>query len=158
VNVEAAGESLADIIPPGGIPDELIPENTRFPSGYDKSGKYYFNQHPEYNPVTGNKWYERHKLYPNGVGFDSKGYPKFDNFSTKTIDVPGMTGERASDSKLANKLAGYDITPSGYSWHHHQNGRKMLLLPDDLHRGIGHNGGAGLIKMVRNGIIKICKN
>lgn len=37
-------------------------------------------------------------------------------------------------------------TPAGYTWHHVEAGRTMLLVPSDLHGTVRHTGGASLIK------------
>lgn len=37
-------------------------------------------------------------------------------------------------------------TPAGYTWHHVEAGRTMLLVPGDLHGTVRHTGGASLIK------------
>ena len=46
----------------------------------------------------------------------------------------------------ANKVAGYTETPEGYTWHHHQDGKTMQLVPQDLHYHVRHTGGVSTIK------------
>ncbi len=40
-----------------------------------------------------------------------------------------QTGNRAADFAAANGAAGLQSTPRGYTWHHHQDGRTMQLVP-----------------------------
>ena len=56
---------------------------------------------------------------------------------------------------MANKAAfGVDsvtATPKGYTWHHCEDGKTMQLIPSDLHRGIGHDGGEKVIAQMLSG-------
>ena len=94
--------------------------------------------------------------YPNGVPFDSNGYPIFDQYATKTVkfDFPSpegktagtcLTGNCYTDFRLANKAAGLASTPPGYTWHHCQDMMTMQLVPQDVHSvffgGVAHAGG-----------------
>ena len=36
--------------------------------------------------------------------------------------------------------------PTGYTWHHVEDGKTMLLVPSDLHGAVRHTGGASLIR------------
>ena len=58
---------------------------------------------------------------------------------------------------MANKLAGYGntpgATPAGYTWHHDESMRRLLLIPQDLHRAVRHTGGASLIKALLSSLI-----
>ena len=94
--------------------------------------------------------------YPDGVPFDSNGYPIFDRYASKTVkfDYPSLegktvgkclTGNCTSDFKLANQAAGLASTPPGYTWHHCQDMMTMQLVPQDVHSvvfgGVAHAGG-----------------
>ena len=50
---------------------------------------------------------------------------------------------------MANKAAGFgdsvSATPKGWTWHHCEDGKTMQLIPTDLHRKIGHDGGEKVI-------------
>ena len=37
-------------------------------------------------------------------------------------------------------------TPEGYTWHHVEDGKTMMLVPSDIHSAVRHTGGASLIK------------
>jgi hypothetical protein len=84
--------------------------------------------------------------YPNGVEFDINGYPVFEPYVIKKVEVPNLIGDHYEDFKKANDAAGYKSTPKGYTWHHHQDTMTMELIPKDLHRVVAHTGGAALIK------------
>ncbi|MFR3730496.1 HNH endonuclease [Lacrimispora sp.] len=46
----------------------------------------------------------------------------------------------------ANQTAGYKSTPKGFTWHHVEDGKTMMLVPTDLHSAVRHTGGASLIR------------
>jgi hypothetical protein len=83
-------------------------------------------------------------VHKSGIRFDENGFP---DFSGKLF--PGgknevtieYSGSRNLDEQLANKAAGYDETPEGYTWHHHQDYGKMQLVEKGAHRAVGHTGG-----------------
>ncbi|TKG87918.1 hypothetical protein EYV94_27880 [Puteibacter caeruleilacunae] len=82
-----------------------------------------------------------------GVPFDENGFPDFsDNLykGGKNDVMIKPTGDRANDFSAANKAAGYDVTPKGYTWHHHQNTGRMQLVETDVHAATGHTGGFAL--------------
>jgi RHS repeat-associated protein len=75
-----------------------------------------------------------------GIPFNTMGFPIFNSVATKTVYIKGgMKG--ASDVATANKLAGYTSTPKGYTWHHHEDGYTMQLVPTEIHNATGHTGG-----------------
>jgi RHS repeat-associated protein len=85
------------------------------------------------------------KKYPKGVKFTLKGFPDFSPYAKIKISVSGLTGE-ASDFAKANKAVGLKSTPTGYTWHHVEDGLTMMLIPRDLHEAVRHTGGAALLK------------
>ncbi|UPK42415.1 HNH endonuclease [Paenibacillus pabuli] len=36
-------------------------------------------------------------------------------------------------------------TPDGYTWHHHQDGKTMVLVQKDIHRDFRHIGGQSTV-------------
>jgi RHS repeat-associated protein len=81
------------------------------------------------------------KKHPEtGIPFDRDGYPDFSKSSRADVQIE-FTGTRAGDFRAANKAAGYDKTPEGYTWHHHQDGKTMQLVPTTSHKYTGHDGG-----------------
>lgn len=84
--------------------------------------------------------------YPNGVNFTKDGYPDFSPYAQKSVPVEGLKGNTGSDFTRANKAAGLKRTPEGYTWHHHQDGKTMQLVPTDLHDAVRHTGGASILR------------
>jgi A nuclease of the HNH/ENDO VII superfamily with conserved WHH len=78
--------------------------------------------------------------YPNSVRFDETGFPDFSPYAEKTVKIT-YSGDRATDFKLANEAANLKRTPEGMTWHHHQDGKTMQLVPTDLHNAVKHTGG-----------------
>jgi hypothetical protein len=77
-----------------------------------------------------------------GVPFDKAGYPDFKAAGVVKTEVRiTPTGSRPGDFRAANQAAGFPKTPEGYTWHHHQDGTTMQLVPTDIHRVTGHTGG-----------------
>ena len=74
-----------------------------------------------------------------GIPFDKEGYPDFSGVSKKNVKI-NLTGNRNSDRRAAEAAAGFP-TPEGYVWHHHQDGETLQLVPEDIHRATGHDGG-----------------
>ena len=84
------------------------------------------------------------KQHPEtGIPFDKQGFPDFSGVSQKTVSAP-HTGIRDTDVAAANRLAGYASTPDGMTWHHHQDGYTMQLVPFDIHSKTGHTGSLGI--------------
>lgn len=76
------------------------------------------------------------------VPFDENGYPDFKAAGVVKSEVKiTPTGSRAGDYRAANQAAGLDKTPEGYTWHHHQDGTTMQLVPRKIHAETGHTGG-----------------
>ena len=93
---------------------------------------------------------ELQKRYPRSVPYKPNGYPDFTPYAKavtkrfclgvvcvpyrkKELFIAGLDGNYAHDFHLANKAAGYDKTPAGFTWHHHEDGKTMSLVPTDLH-------------------------
>ncbi len=93
------------------------------------------------------------------------------NWVETVVDIDDMQGNESSDftkarDKLCPKLGiqvndckGFDfhggsgktveISGLKYTWHHHQDGKHMMLVPFDIHSKIGHNGGKKLAELTR---------
>ena len=85
-------------------------------------------------------------MSPNSVPFTSQGYPDFSAYAGVNVQINGLTGNRGTDERLANRAAGLVSTPDGYTWHHVEDGKTMQLIPEDLHNAVKHTGGAAIIK------------
>ncbi|MFY0537840.1 RHS repeat-associated core domain-containing protein [Nannocystis pusilla] len=80
------------------------------------------------------------KAHPEtGIPFDADARPDFSGVTTKEVEIGKFTNRRA-DKKAANKAAGFDKTPEGYEWHHHEDGKTMQLVPSSVHGKTGHDG------------------
>lgn len=76
------------------------------------------------------------------IPFDADGYPDFSQVSKKDVEIEfSSPRNRDKDRRAANKAAGFDKTPAGHEWHHHQDGKTMQLIPKSFHRKTGHGGG-----------------
>lgn len=88
--------------------------------------------------------------YPKSVRFTEDGFADFAPYALKTVGI-SFSGDRKRDVVAANAAAGFKHTPTGYTWHHHQDGRTMQLVPTDLHRAISHTGGHATQKALESG-------
>ena len=84
--------------------------------------------------------------YPKGVNFSNEGFPDFEPYSIKKVTINNLEGDAYYDFIKANEAVGYSSTPTGYTWHHVEDGKTMLLVPSDLHGAVRHTGGASLIR------------
>ncbi|WP_239470114.1 HNH endonuclease [Archangium violaceum] len=76
------------------------------------------------------------------VPFDADGYPDFRAAGVVEVEVKiSFTGSRVRDFAAANKAAGFKETPKGMTWHHHQDGTTLQLVPTGIHARTGHTGG-----------------
>ena len=95
--------------------------------------------------------------YPDSVEFDEKGFPDFSPYAAAIVHLPQLPGElrekrdgkfgwdRDPDFSEADARAGWtkdSRKQAGLVWHHHQDGKTMLLVPKDLHEKVAHTGGA----------------
>jgi hypothetical protein len=85
------------------------------------------------------------------VTYDKEGFPDFTPHRHPTVkDVQiEFSGTRDKDNKAADKAAG--ITEKkrqddGYSWHHHQDGKTMQLIKEDVHLEFFHTGGMARVR------------
>jgi hypothetical protein len=77
------------------------------------------------------------------------GYPDFEHPDMQKYLADGkssasieMTGNRATDDRLANAATGRADTPDGYTWHHGDDGTTMYLVDSTHHDAIiPHDGG-----------------
>ena len=130
----AAQESL-DAARVGAEAAEVEPVAGRLPRNHEFAGKEY----------------PRDLLPPRfrekGLRFKRTGYPDFEPHALtlpsgkKTVRID-LTGNYEADAALANRAAGFGETPEGYIWHHLEDEGTMMLVPRDLHRSVGHTGGA----------------
>jgi DNase/tRNase domain of colicin-like bacteriocin len=86
-----------------------------------------------------------------GLRFTEAGYPDFSPYAKtlpngrKSVQIK-YTGSRRADFAEANAKAGYKDTPDLFTWHHHEDGKTMILVPEDLHGVVEHTGGVATYK------------
>lgn len=91
------------------------------------------------------------------VRYSATGFPDFSphlNHPSGVREVPvAQTGNNTADFRAANEAAGHpewgSRPPSGYTWHHREDGTTMQLVPRAIHDktigGFGHRGGASVV-------------
>ncbi|MEZ4918781.1 MAG: HNH endonuclease [Saprospiraceae bacterium] len=110
------------------------------------------------------------------IYFDGNDFPVFEEFAAKgelndqviRYDSPDLKGYIGSDSSYPDKAFASNwldsvksqygnnivVKSNGqvevggltYTWHHHQNGTTMFLVPSNIHNIIQHTGAGALIK------------
>jgi hypothetical protein len=82
------------------------------------------------------------------------GFPDFSPFmrhpsGVRSVPIENMTGTPA-DFRAANLAAGRPewgrAAPRGWTWHHHQDGVTMQLIPRGINRDFDHMGGAAVTR------------
>ena len=127
-------DSRGRVIPPGV---ERLPSGW-LPANFEYAGKHY----------DGVGWTAKMaEKYPDGVWFTPDGFPDFSPYAIETVTFdPNFRGNHGTDFNNANKRCGLERTPRYYTWHHHQDGRTMQLIPKDLHKAVRHAGGVAITK------------
>ena len=92
-----------------------------------------------------------HKEFPEGIPFNKRGFPDFTIASYKVNGKPtimniGKAGTREEDIAKANLMFrqqyGKDV-PTGYTWHHMEDGR-LMLVRSDVHQLVDHGGSVAM--------------
>jgi hypothetical protein len=82
------------------------------------------------------------------IKYNDLGFPIFDQHAIAYLEIPDLTGINAIDQELANLMhhgnKNYNIY--GYSWHHLEDGKGMILVPTELNSAYSHSGGASYIR------------
>jgi hypothetical protein len=76
------------------------------------------------------------------VTYSKEDYPDFSPYAKAEVKVKGLTGNYKIDEEMANKALGLKQTPPGLTWHHHEDGRTMQLVPSEINNSFPHTGGA----------------
>jgi len=91
------------------------------------------------------------KYRKQGLRFTEQGYPDFEPYA---LDLPSggksvsidYTGKRTGDYAISNEAADLARPPKFYVWHHVEDGKRMMLIPQDLHDAVKHSGGVATYK------------
>jgi hypothetical protein len=86
------------------------------------------------------------RMHPSGIWFTERGFPDFRPVAVAEVEIPGLTGHYGIDAAMANRAVGLKSTPSGYVWHHVEDGLTMQLVPRPIHNAVRHTGGAAVIR------------
>jgi hypothetical protein len=143
------GAKTADAIPRG---NRLPRTKGKWESGVPGDGAWK-SDIAEVNAVTKNE----------PIPF-SNGYPDFSKWSQGKVELPNMKGTDsdfgAADALWAKQhpdqfksAADVERFRQGQelTWHHHQDGKTMQLIPTPLHGNIPHAGGASLSRNANQG-------
>lgn len=81
------------------------------------------------------------------IKMSSYGFPIFDEFAIARVVLDNLTGDDAIDIANANLLHhGTKQSIPGYTWHHIEDGKTLILIPTELHDAYKHTGGAALLR------------
>jgi hypothetical protein len=86
------------------------------------------------------------KLYPKSIYVKADGYFDFTPYAIDKVDNIELRGD-STDASRAYKASGRKKKEPGYTWHHHEDGITMQLVPRDLHKYLTHWGGVRTKKM-----------
>jgi hypothetical protein len=69
----------------------------------------------------------------------------------RSVEIDDMLGDWDQDFRAANRAAGHPEWGGsrpfeGWTWHHHENGRTMMLVPSEINRIFRHLGGAAIAR------------
>ncbi|WP_435858156.1 SpvB/TcaC N-terminal domain-containing protein [Streptomyces umbrinus] len=73
-----------------------------------------------------------------------EGFEEFIYDPRADVNIGLLRGSREADFAAANRLAGLRETPKGWTWHHHPDLGRMILIPTELHQQYGHWGGVSI--------------
>jgi len=83
------------------------------------------------------------------IYMSSQGFAILDDYAIARVELDGLTGlnNGADDIARAN-LAHHGTQTSipGYTWHHLEDGKTLILVPTELHEAYRHTGGADLLR------------
>ncbi|MGQ2910781.1 HNH endonuclease [Aeromicrobium sp.] len=135
-----------------GHADGLARVNGRRPINYRWAGDIYGG--PDWRAKGASNWTDDlQTTYPDGVPFNSEGFPDFSRYTAYRIESNDLTGKYRVDSALANEAArekfGINLpdVPEGFVWHHVEDATTMQLVPEDIHRAVRHTGGVAVMKL-----------
>ena len=77
------------------------------------------------------------------------GFVILDEFAIARVEFPDLNGLNggSEDIARANLLHhGTQASVPGYTWHHLEDGKTLILVPTDLHEAYRHTGGADLLR------------
>ncbi|HEX8558040.1 MAG TPA: HNH endonuclease [Pyrinomonadaceae bacterium] len=99
------------------------------------------------------RWTPDPAVYPNGRPVTYRnGYPDFSPHARQTVRIEmSPTGNRAADFRAADAEVRRQLNdpnwrkPDNMTWHHHEDGTTMQLVPRDIHQPAQHTGGVDIV-------------
>ena len=94
------------------------------------------------------------------VYMSKQGFVILDDFAVARVELTGLTGLNGGTDDIARANLAHHGTQSsipGYTWHHLEDGRTMIMVPTELHEAYRHTGGAdllreGLLEAIEDGV------
>lgn len=81
------------------------------------------------------------------IQMSKQGFAIFDEHSIARVVIEDLTGDETDDIARANLIHhGTKSSIPGYTWHHLEDGKTLILIPTELHEAYRHTGGAALIR------------
>lgn len=83
------------------------------------------------------------------IYMSKQGFVILDDYAVARVQLTGLTGLNggADDIARANLVHhGTRASIPGYTWHHLEDGKTMILIPTELHDAYRHTGGADLLR------------
>lgn len=99
------------------------------------------------NKVTHSKPIPFHNGYPDFGDWSQKDY-QFDNLCGNNDKDFALADKRlAQEMGLKNQTAAEDYRyDNDFTWHHHEDGKTLQLVPKNVHKNIPHEGGASQLR------------
>lgn len=98
--------------------------------------------------VNGDTW--KYTDWEGNVVEYKNGYPDFEPYSRQSVDIGKQKGDNYHDYKNAEKNS-KEIPPKlsneETTWHHHEDGKKMMEVDKKIHDRFSHKGGASKAKL-----------
>ena len=98
--------------------------------------------------VNGDTW--KYTDWEGNVVEYKNGYPDFEPYSRQSVDIGKQKGDNYHDYKNAEKNS-KEIPPKlsneETTWHHHEDGKKMMEVDKKIHDRFTHKGGASKAKL-----------
>lgn len=116
--------------------DRTIAVLGKRPINAEYAGRVYFDE-----------WSDALKAkYPDGIRYSYEGFPEFARYATAIVELEdGFGPTRRGDNRRARaqwlEETGEKPDEKNRTWHHHEDGRTLMLLPTDLHGNTYHSGG-----------------
>ncbi len=156
------------------LSDEMAYKNYVFQIA-EVRGEYiseFMNQYREAGNTIRNSRYAGCIMQPTGsnsayikakygdIYMSKQGFAVLDDFAVARVELTGLTGLNGGADDIARANLVHHGTQSsipGYTWHHLEDGKTMIMVPTELHEAYRHTGGAdllreGLMEAIENGL------